>query len=619
MKRFPGIFALVGLLLLHIGINTLSQGQIIEYTTDIKVDPPKLTTEYAYLIRINSRDMDGLAEVNISYQEGDDVDILEAVILGADGKVVRSIGKKEIKTRHNISEGSFFEDDWIQEFNLNWNQYPYRIRYRYRITTNKFTYVCYWIPGTSRTVSTERASLTVRYPSDFRVRIHQPDNASADSTVTRNQVERRWLFTSVSPIKREKLSLPVRDLWQWVIIAPLKFNYGVPGSMASWNTYGEWQYRLNEGANDLPPFEKQKVGAIVEKTPNKRDQIRQLYHYVQDNTRYINVAMDVGGMKSYPASYVSSRKYGDCKALTTFMKSLLEAAGIPSYYANVNGADNPSKILDRVPGPQFNHMILCVPLGKDTVWLENTSNSLPSGYLGTFTQNRQALILDPVDSRLVSTPALSPEQVKCVRRIEYDVRTNEISKATARWELRGDEFERIKATLLNRKETEVREVIEADLPTRDHRLARWRSHQENRDSPELTLDLELEATNLVRKLGNTLVIRPPSNGVPEMEAPGSRTTPVRINYPVLEEETLIYRLPDIEKLAIELPKPFEVNTPFGRYTGQARVDGATVIVQRRFSFSAGFIPLDHYKEFYAFISAIRDADRTFAILLKPKS
>ena len=168
-------------------------------------------------------------------------------------------------------------------------------------------------------------------------------------------------------------------------------------------------------------------------------------------------------------------------------------------------------------------------------------------------------------------------------------------------------------------ETEVREAIEADLPSRDYRLVKWSHRQENRDSPELSLDLDLEVANLVRKLGNTLVIRPPSNKATEMETPGSRVAPVRISFPVLEEEMLVYKIADVEKLAIELPKPIQISTAFGVYTMQCRVDAAAITVQRTFSLSAGLISLDRYKEFYAFTSAIRDADRTFAILLKPKS
>ena len=50
-------------------------------------------------------------------------------------------------------------------------------------------------------------------------------------------------------------------------------------------------------------------------------------------------------------------------------------------------------------------MICCVPLVKDTIWLECTSQSLPPGYLSEFTANRYGLLIDDNGGSLVHTPA----------------------------------------------------------------------------------------------------------------------------------------------------------------------------------------------------------------------
>ena len=56
------------------------------------------------------------------------------------------------------------------------------------------------------------------------------------------------------------------------------------------------------------------------------------------------------------------------------------------------------------PYDGFDHVILCVPGKKDTTWLECTSNTNDFGVLGSFTENRNALLVTPDGGVLVSTP-----------------------------------------------------------------------------------------------------------------------------------------------------------------------------------------------------------------------
>jgi len=53
----------------------------------------------------------------------------------------------------------------------------------------------------------------------------------------------------------------------------------------------------------------------------------------------------------------------------------------------------------------FDHQILMVPLQKDTVWLECTSNYNQFGHLGAFTENRYALVLTENGGQLIKTPS----------------------------------------------------------------------------------------------------------------------------------------------------------------------------------------------------------------------
>ena len=113
---------------------------------------------------------------------------------------------------------------------------------------------------------------------------------------------------------------------------------------------------------------------------------------------------------AYDAEYVEKNKYGDCKALTWFMNSMLKELEIPSYPALVmageeyGGTTHPEDF----SYPSFNHVILNVP--SENLWLECTQNHIPTGYLGDFTDNRSVLLISEEGGKLSKTPVISPEK-----------------------------------------------------------------------------------------------------------------------------------------------------------------------------------------------------------------
>lgn len=599
-------------------LGNLCSGQVLEYSTVIHMEPDRVTEEVSYFIQINGRHQDDLADVTIDYNAEDELDILEAVILDPNGKTIRSVGKKEITTRHDISRGTFFANSMVREFTLKWNSYPYWIRYRYQIATRKFMYACNWVPLSSFGIP-KSSLLRVDYPGTSRVRILSTMGMKGDSALSKGRIIRTWKYSESVALKSEVMSAPLIDRLPRVIVAPGNFVYGIPGTLDSWSGFGAWQAQLNTGVADLPRIEVMRVQHEKEKLQDKLELIRSLYHYLQDNTRYISISLGEGGYKSYPASYVTANKYGDCKALTTYMQAQLEAAGIPSYGALVFGDANPPEFFRQVPGPQFNHVVLCVPLGKDTVWLENTANYLPTGYLGTFTQNRDVLVVNGTGSRLSRTPALTARQVLCRRSYDFEIDEEGAARVAANWELRGDDFEMIRALHRNQTEEEFKGAIEQKLPGVGYHLRAASLESLDRDSPVITVKLSLEIENIYRVLGRTKVLKAPTIRLPEFESTAARTTGVVLPYPICEEHLLRFTLPAGETGQISLPKNIDLRSDFGEYHAKFQKEGQVLQVEHSLLLHSGTIPLGRYPAFYQFIRSILESGQRNPITITSKS
>jgi len=110
------------------------------------------------------------------------------------------------------------------------------------------------------------------------------------------------------------------------------------------------------------------------------------------------------------ASDVDKLSYGDCKALTNYTQTLLEAVGVPSYYTLVNAGKNKIDIQKDFAILWFNHAILGIPQGDEIIWLECTSQEAPFGYIGDFTDDRDVLIITPEGGKIAHTKIYKTEE-----------------------------------------------------------------------------------------------------------------------------------------------------------------------------------------------------------------
>jgi len=100
------------------------------------------------------------------------------------------------------------------------------------------------------------------------------------------------------------------------------------------------------------------------------------------------------------------------------MVSLLREAGIPANYVLIKASRFTKSVIEDFPTDYFNHIVTCVPNGKDSIWLECTSQTESAGYMGTSTGNRKALLIADNGGYIVNTPSYKATDNQMIRKIE---------------------------------------------------------------------------------------------------------------------------------------------------------------------------------------------------------
>lgn len=591
--------------------------QVIEYETKVTIDKDgKKTTKRTILIQVNNKQQNWLSHVELSHDPNQEFSFNYAQILDIEGNTIRKLKKKELITRNELSYQTFYQDDLITEFDLYWNQYPHRVEYSYTIKEEEYIYIVWWTPLLYTNVPTIASSLEIDLPSDYKVNIY----SSKNTTFKKSEIKDRKILSWQSPMVKinpnETYSPPTENLIPKVKVVPSNFKYGVAGNLASWSSFGLWLDELNEGTDQLTLQETWTIEKLIDSSTNRNEIIKSIYYYLQDHTTYINVAIDVGGLKSYPASYVCENKYGDCKALTTYMKAMLKTVGIESFYTIIKAGENVTEIDMNLPSQQFNHVILMIPSKQDTIWLENTSSALPFNYLGTFTQNRYALTVNGENSQLIKTPELLPADVLIERGYDFQISKDSAVKVNLNYTLRGEAFENFRFFISENDKKGLNAEVLKHTGIKDFNVNEWSIHNFYRDSSSLHLNVNGMSSSIVREIGSFQVINPLRINLPDFEKPNKRKLDVSISYPINRSDNSVYELQNFEQAEIQVPTGINIESEYGQYHTAFLKEGNKLIVKEKFILFANEISIDKYGDFYQFIESINTSKKKTAILIK---
>ncbi len=607
------MFHLVVLLIIINPFLNAQNVEVLKYSTTITISRGKLKKEIACELKINNRSGQAYSTIQIPYSDIIKVSNIEASMKDENGDVIRSLKKSDVQDRNSFSNSSFYEESFIKEFSLRHNVYPYILSYSYEIEQDEFLQIANWSPVIDTDLPTHFASLKLIVPNDYE--IYYKTQHIGDPIISNEDDETcyTWEAFYEDQIQAESYSPPLSFFVPLVTIVPKNFQFEYEGSFSSWIEYGNWQNKLNLGLDDLPDSEKRKILNIVDGIDDEKEKIRALYHYLQDETRYINVTIETGGLKPYSASYVAENKFGDCKALSNYFKSVLDYVGIESYYSKIYAGSKNYKVDKSFPSQQYNHIILFIPSEKDTLWLDCTSDAA-FGYLGTFTQGRNAFIIEKDNSHFVSTPALSFQDVLEKRNICINTNSDLVQIAEFENEYRGDSYEMLLQLKTSYNDADKVRLFKKYFVEEDFQAEGFTIDEMNRDSLTIRLNYIAKSDNIYKKYGNDLLIKNIAFDIPEFEKPEARKLPVQLDFPIYKVDKVSYAIPASYSQYV-LPENKLVKTKYGNYEITFDKEEDTIIVSKELKISSGYYDVSEYESFYNFINEIKEyEEKTYVTL-----
>jgi len=530
----------------------------------------------------------------------------EIKVFDANGKPVNKYKMKEMNSQ--ATGDGLVPDGKDYYFQVSAPSYPITVQYDYEMKyKGTINYPDYRIEKPWQSV--EHSSYTVDIPASLDLR-YKPQDISLNPVITEKGGNKiySWEVKNLDAVEYEEGSVSYESNFPAILISPNKFSMdGNEGDMSTWQNFGNWYASLSQGSINLSDETKSFIREMVNNIPGKDEKIKRVYKYLQTNFRYVSIQLGIGGYKPFDANFVDAKKYGDCKVLTNYMQACLDAIGIVSYPALINAEYDKAPVDPGFPHNSFTHVILCVPGNKDTTWLDCTSSVTDAGVLGSFTENRNALLITPGGGVLVSTPKSKASENTF--ELTTKIKLNEDGSGETKSILKacGEYKENLLANVMDEKKDDQKKYLVSSLGFLQPDDFDFKSDRKD-DSVKTTFQLDIEQIPSFTA-GSKMFLNPRIYKLwnSTLPSPEDRTKSFYFPGPFIKKDTTVYLLP--ENYTVEnLPKARDVSFDYGIFkTNYWYDEKANTITSISFlELTHNIIPAEKFAEVYKLFGDVTD-------------
>jgi hypothetical protein len=533
------------------------------------------------------------------------------------------LDKNEITEKSLFSEYVLYSDAKVKEFNFPRVEKNSLVEYEYEFLLESLLFWHDWFFQNETPVIYSKYVLKV--PKDFEFKF-KVVNDKIEPQIKPGGEDKELIFTweakDKKALRKEAFMPPLSEVGTRLAFSPSAFKMEekiYPSK--TWDDVARWYHELSSQSIIAEERTRDLAFALTSNSSSERKKVKAVYEWVQDNIRYVSVAIGAGAFKPHNCQDVLDYKYGDCKDMSSFFIALLKAIGIEAFPALISTRGH-RRVLPDLPKPrQFDHVMVVVFLDAEYLWLDPACRNCKFGELPFEDQGTTALIVKSDQGKLITSSQSSFDQN--LTQTSWEIKLNPDRSATGEIMIKaeGQEDLAFKNSLLELKPVKRKKAL-LDFVSfwfMDVDLNRWRFENLEEKDSSTCIRGDFAAEKFGTQIRGKLFL--PVNFITQRNISQVFPKKERI-FPVLFD----YEFSSVDELAIEIPHQFEIESlppnllldeNFGFFESSYETVDNRIYHKRVFERKKLFIPVEEYDQLKAFYDRVAKEDNQKIILKIP--
>ena len=558
---------------------------------------------------------DNVSYVYIPYDKHTKISDIKIKIFDAFGRVIKTYSKSDLNDIAQSDDSFLYSDDRALAMKIIQPVFPYTIETTFTERSSDTVFLQVLQPYIAENISVENWGVEFKNESGIKLRKKVTETIFGKAEISESDNLVKASYKNIPAYKDENHSPELRT-----VVSKVEFALdraclkGVCGDFSNWNSFATWYQGLLEPVSKITPEIQAEVDAL-NLNGTVSEKVQKIYQYMQGKTRYVFVAIGIGGWQPMPADDVRKKGYGDCKALTNYMRVLLKAAGIPSYYSVIY-SDKTIKVFDKdFPKMDGNHVILCVPTENGNIWLENTSQNIAFNHLSYGTMDRNVIMVKDNVAEITDTPKSTSENNREVLRIKANISADNTLDVSSNFYFSGGLYD-MTLQLVSLSPKEQKDALKRRYDYLQFSDIDLKNLKNDRDAAKINFDLNFKANNYSKSLGSDIYFRaiPFLDSDFHMEST-DRKLPIEVPFGFTDDYEIEYSIPENYKFS-EAMAPVKIESEFGSFSLEFIPQDKKLLVKRKFMLKKGTFSADKISDYINFRKKTNKIDHTKILITK---